>query len=236
MAYLMTFFKAYILLLPLMYFVLMVIIGIPIFLFKTKEKINGCKTFFEYLGWGLVLSGGYALVSFGCSAFEGPREKDGTFNDMGPYFDFELGNIRLRPLSKAVYSIVLITFALYFGFAIAPGLLSKDIGSMITPYNATLDDKYNPSNCESLCPREGFNATEIPDLESYCNNLQYYVPVNTHYAMWITIAVLFYLSWIELALEASGTFMPYHKVLDVSWRHEEEERERIEGFQSKASN
>ena len=75
---------------------------------------------------------------------------------------------------------------------------------MDTPYNATLDAKYNSSNCESLCPREGFNATEIPELESYCNNLQYYVPDNTHYAMWITIAVLFVLSWIEAALEACG--------------------------------
>merc|ERR1719362_1939356 len=146
-------------------------------------------------------------------------------------FDF---NLRLRPLSKAVYSIVLITFAIHFGFTIAPGLLSKDSGSMITPYNATLDDKYNSSNCESLCPRDGLNATEIPDLTSYCNNLQYYVPAETHYAMWITIAVLFILSWIEAALEACGTFMPYHKVLDVSWRLEEKEekrrlrRERIE--------
>ena len=229
-AYLMTFFKEYILLLPLMYFVLMVIIGIPIFLFKVKEEINGCKDFFRGLRDGCLFSSVYALVSFGCSAFEGPRNEDGKDSTESDF------NLRLRPLSKAVYSIVLITFAIYFGFTIAPGLLSKDSGSMITPYNATLDAKYNSSNCESLCPREGFNATEIPDLESYCNNLQYYIPVNTHYAMWTTIAVLFYLSWMELALEASGTFMPYHKALDVSWRHEEEERERVEGFQSKASN
>jgi hypothetical protein len=139
-----------------------------------------------------------------------------------------------------VYSIVLITFAIYFGLTIAPGLLSKDSGSMDTPYNATLAAKYNSSICESLCPREGVNATEILDVESYCNNLQHYISVHVHYAMWITIAILFYLSWLELALEASGTFMPYHKALDVSWRHEEEEkhrleRERLKGFQSKAS-
>jgi len=51
---------------------------------------------------------------------------------------------------------------------------------------------------------------------------------NTHYAMWTTIAVLFYLSWMELALEASGTFMPYHKALDVSWIHEEKEKHQLE--------
>ena len=145
----------------------------------------------------------------------------------------------MRPLSKAVYSIVLITFAIYFGFTIAPGLLSKDSGSMITPYNATLSAKYNPTNCESLCPRENVNETEIPDLESYCNNLQYYIPVNTHYGIWITIAVLFYLSWIELALEASGTFMPYHKALEPLPKEEKEEEDemekRLKGFQSKAS-
>ena len=228
MAYLMTFFKAYILLLPLMYFVLTVILVITTICIQ-KKCDDCCDT--------LLASGGYALVSFGCSAFEGAKKKDG---------DNEIKlqpNFRLRPLSKLVYSIVLITFAIYFGFTIAPGLLSKDSGSMITPYNATLDDKYNSSNCESLCPREGFNATEIPDLESYCNNLQYYISVNTHYAMWITIAVLFILSWIEAALEACGTFMPCHKILEpVPWIHEEKEekirlkRERIEGFQSKASN
>ena len=162
-------------------------------------------------------------------------DKDGGGEDGGG-IGSEVLKLRLRPLSKAVYSIVLITFAIYFGVTIAPGLLFKESGSMITPYNATLDDKYNSSNCESLCPRDGFNATEIPDLTSYCNNLQYYIPDNTHYAMWITIAVLFILSWIEAALEACGTFMPCHKALDVSWRHEEEKRERIEGFQSKASN
>ena len=204
----------------------MLIIVSPATCIQKKDEIIGHKH-----RCGIFISSvGYALVSFGCSAFEGPKDKNGD-NEFKKQPDF-----KLRPLSKLVYSIVLITFAIYFGFTIAPGLLSKDSGSMITPYNTTLDAKYNSSNCESLCPREGFNATEIPELESYCNNLQYYVPVNTHYAMWITIAVLFYLSWIELALEASGTFMPYHKVLDVSWRHEEEERERIEGFQSKASN
>ena len=117
---------------------------------------------------------------------------------------------------------------------------------MDTPYNATLAAKYNSSICESLCPREGVNATEIADVESYCNNLQHYVSEHVHYAMWITIAVLFYFSWIELALEASGTFMPYHKALKPLPKDEEEEKEeddenlqlrrdRLKGFQSKAS-
>ena len=213
----MTFFKEYILLLPLMYLILMLIIVSPATCIQKKDKIIGHKHRFQVF----ISSVGYALVSFGCSAFEGPKDKDGdNLHKKQPHF-------KLRPLSKLVYSIVLITFAIYFGFTIAPGLLSKDSGSMITPYNATLSAKYNPTNCESLCPREGFNATEIPDLESYCNNLQYYIPVNTHYGIWITIAVLFYLSWIELALEASGTFMPYHKALEpVPWIHEEEEGKR----------
>jgi len=214
MAYLMTFFKAYILLLPLMYFTLMLIIVTPA---TYIQKKIGHKRRFQVF----ISSVGYALVSFGCSAFEGPKDKNGD-NEIKRQPD-----LKMRPLSKLVYSIVLITFAIYFGFTIAPGLLSKDSASMDTPYNATLAAKYNSSNCESLCPREGFNATEIPDLESYCNNLQYYISVNTHYAMWITIAVLFVLSWIEAALEACGTFMPCHKALDVSWRHEQEE-ERLE--------
>ena len=61
-----------------MYFVLMLIIGVPTYLFKNKNDINGCKDFFEELRIGFLFSGGYALVSFGCSAFEGLRDEDGV--------------------------------------------------------------------------------------------------------------------------------------------------------------
>jgi hypothetical protein len=36
---------------------------------------------------------------------------------------------------------------------------------------------------------------------------------NIHKAMWKAIGLLFVLSWIELALEFCGTFMPYHRAL-----------------------
>lgn len=84
-------------------------------LIKEGGDIDSCKDFFQLLGLSCLISGAYALISFGCSAFEGPKGKDGK-DDM----DLEI-NLRLRPFSKAVYAIVLITFALYFGFAIAPG-------------------------------------------------------------------------------------------------------------------
>jgi len=139
MAYLMTFFKVYMLLMPFIYFLVMV----PIIFIKHKKY--KCSGF-----WYCCLC---AIISFGCSAFEGIEKNL---------------NSTLRLISKAVYSIVLVTFALYFGFTVAPGLLSKDSDDMNTPYNSTLANKYNSTVCESLCPREGVNQTEV---ESYCNNL-----------------------------------------------------------------
>ena len=112
MAYLM---KGYIMLVPLMYILLIMIIATVTMLMKMGGDIDSCKDFFQLLGFSCFFSGAYALISFGCSAFEGPKEKDGK-DDL----DLEI-NFRLRPFSKAVYAIVLIAFALYFGFEIAPG-------------------------------------------------------------------------------------------------------------------
>ena len=98
MAYLMTFFKAYILLLPLLYFVLMVIIGILIFLFKNKNEINGCKGFFVCLLNGCLYSVAYALVSFGCSAFEGLRDEDGKAIAEQPFYRYKFPMRKLLQL------------------------------------------------------------------------------------------------------------------------------------------
>ena len=139
-------FKANILLLPLMYFVLILIIGSITICIKEKEEIKTCQSFFGYLMLGCLYSGGYASISFGCSAFEGPRDENSNAKVLQPSF-------RLRPISKGVYAIVLVTFSIYFGYSTVPNLLSKNINSSL--YNSTLGNKYNYTICENLCPRQG---------------------------------------------------------------------------------
>ena len=165
-------FKAYILLLPLLYFVLILIIGSITICIIEKDEIKTCRSFFGYLMLGCLYSGGYASISFGCSAFEGPRDENSNTKVLQP-------NFRLRLISKAVFAIVLVIFSIYFGYSTVPSLLSKDYDDIdLSLYNSTLSNKYNYAICENLCLRQGINQSEI---EAYCNNLQYYISSDIHY-------------------------------------------------------
>ena len=89
------------------------------------------------------------------SGFEGPRDENSNTKVLQP-------NFRLRPISKAVYAIVLVTFSIYFGYSTVPNLLSKDYDDInLSLYNSTLGNKYNYTVCESLCSRQGVNQSEI---------------------------------------------------------------------------
>ena len=194
MAYLMTFVKAYILLLPLSYFVLMLII------ICIKRKSSKCSHF----GYSVL----YTILSFGCSAWEGNRDKNGEDKWLKQKF-------KLRPISKTVFTIVLIGFAVYFRETTAPGLLSNDPTNTKLTFN---NSSFNASSCENLCPNDDIgtfytnqNQTEI---EVYCSNLQYQISPNIHIGIWIAIGVLLALSWLEFALEDCGNWMPYRQLLE----------------------
>ena len=83
-----------------MYFVMMVIIGSITFLIKNKDEINGCKGFFVCLLNGCLYSGAYALVSFGCSAFEGLRDKDGKAIAEKAFYKYKFPLRKLLQLSQ----------------------------------------------------------------------------------------------------------------------------------------
>ena len=93
---------------------------------------------------GCLYSGGYASISLGCSAFEGPRDEDSNTKVLQP-------NFRLRPISKAVYAIVLITFSIYFGYSTVPSLLSKDYDDIVDLYL-----NFEKSNWKNQVRRTGF--------------------------------------------------------------------------------
>ena len=118
----MTFVKAYILLLPLSYFVLMLII------ICIKRKISKCSHF----GYSVL----YTILSFGCSAWEGFRDKNGEDNILKQKF-------KLRPISKTVFTIVLIGFAVHFSKTTAPGLLSNDPTNTELTFNNSIISRHN---------------------------------------------------------------------------------------------
>ena len=101
-AYLMTFLKAYILLIPLFYFIIMFVINICTA--KENLSLESCGSNAEY-----------TAISFGCSAYDGKK--------YGNYYDYFELKIKLRKVSKLAYSIVLVGFAIYFGMTIAPELV-----------------------------------------------------------------------------------------------------------------
>jgi len=153
----------------------------------------------------------YTILSFGCSAWEGSRDKNGEDDSLKQKF-------KLRPISKTVFTIVLIGFAVHFSKTTAPGLLSNDPTNTELTFN---NSSFNASSCENLCPNDdngsfgsffdtNQNQTEI---EVYCNDLQYQISPNIHIGMWIAIGVLLALSWLEFALEACGDWMPYRQFL-----------------------
>ena len=127
-AYLMVFYKASILWLPIFYIILMVT---TICIMKKTCDLKTC-------GFGWL----YATISFACSAFEGFR-KNGIPTHLKQGF-------KLRPISKIIYSIVLIGFSVHFGIMIAPGLLNNNTDqTFLNSEEAT----FLPQNCTNLCPR-----------------------------------------------------------------------------------
>jgi hypothetical protein len=69
------------------------------------------------------------FLSFGCSSYETDPKK-----------------IKLRPISKAVFAAVLVTFSIYYGLTASPKIFSN---SQLEIQNLTFD--LGPSNCSSLC-------------------------------------------------------------------------------------
>ena len=185
--YLMLFMKAYILLLPLIYFVLVLII------ICIKRKPSKFAQFAKSVV--------YTNFSFVCSAWEGTRVSGKDVNLKQKF--------KLRPISKAVYNTVLIGFLVYFGITSVPGLLSNHLTETELASN---NFRFNVSACENLCSNADQNQTGIED---YCSRLQYHISPNIHIGMWIAIGVLLGLSCLELALEACGNWMPYRQLLKV---------------------
>ena len=185
LAYWMTISKAYVIIVPFLYTVLMVLVML------FTGSISDCSDFIEVTG--------FAVVSFACSSYEVP--------------DIKIP--RLRPISKALFTIIFVAFSIFFGVTASPKVFRNSDNSSINDNNTFL---FSPSNCSNLCQ---YNKTvqlrsdeEQDAFENYCNNLWENIEPDTfvHQSICIVIGSLFVLSLLEWILDSCFSWTPYKRL------------------------
>ena len=195
-AYWMTISKAYVIIVPFIYCIIMLLLT-----FMKAKKQNGEN--FE-------ISVYVATFSFGTSSYE--RNID----------DFK--HFTLRPLSKAIFGAIFIIFSIHYGISISPKIFVNT--NMNTNYtnvkpsplfhNNTNDDmNFQPSNCSIFCQGNRTNE-EQEAFENYCNNLWENLDPDIHQSILTVIGIFFLLSILEGVLEFYFNWMPYNK-LRADW-------------------
>ena len=137
----------------------------------------------------IVFGFGISFVSFCCSSFE--------------HQDIKL---RLRPISKAIFAIIFVTFSIFFGITASPKVFS-------TPQNISSNYNFKPSDCSNFC--QG-NKTDLEQeaFEGYCKNLWEHIEPDSfiHQTICIIIGTLFFLSLLEWILESCFSWSPYKQL------------------------
>ena len=186
LAYWMTISKAYVIIVPFVFCLVMAII------IKIKEpKIKDYQRIEKAYSPLFII--GFSFVSFCCSSFE------------NNYI-----NIRLRPISKAIFAIIFVTFSIFFGVTASPKVFSK-------PENISSNYTFEPSDCSNFC--QG-NRTDLEQeaFEDYCKNLWEHIEPDSfiHQTICIVIGTLFFLSLLEWILESCFSWTPYKKLYEGS--------------------
>ena len=137
------------------------------------------------------------ILSFGCSSYETDQKE-----------------IKLRPISKAVFAAVLVAFSIYYGLTASPKIFNN---SQLENQNSTFE--LSSSNCSSLC--QG-NRTDMEQeiLESYCNNLWEDIEPASHLAICVTLGLLFLFSIMESILEYFFNWMPHNMLYAIPLKPE----------------
>ena len=179
LAYWLTISKAYVIIVPFIYFLLMSIV-----LFFKKGR---------YMGLEQVLL--FSVLSLGCSAYE-----------------YQYCTIKLRPVSKGFFSVILIAFAIFYGISAAPKTFNTndDIAVM---NNSLSNYTFEPSQCSNFCKGNKTDA-EQEEFEGFCKNLWENINPDSfiHETICIVIGILFVLSILEGILESCCKWMPYRKL------------------------
>ena len=183
LAYWMTISKAYVIIVPFAFsFVMTITILIKQGSIKCSHMIPA-----------IVFGSGISFVSFCCSSFE--------------HQDIKL---RLRPISKAIFAIIFVTFSIFFGITASPKVFS-------TPQNISSNHIFKPSDCSNFC--QG-NKTDVEQeaFEDYCKNLWEHIEPDSfiHQTICIVIGILFVFSLLEWILESCFSWTPYKKLYEGS--------------------
>ena len=188
LAYWMTISKAYVIIVPFAFSSVMTII------IKIREPKNDSEfSNYDSSFYSPLSIIGFSLVSFCCSSFENDHI-----------------NIRLRPISKAIFAIIFVTFSIFFGVTASPKVFSAT-------ENVSSNHTFEPSDCSNFC--QG-NKTDLEQeaFEDYCKNLWEHIEPDSfiHQTICIVIGTLFFLSLLEWILESCFSWTPYKKLYEGS--------------------
>ena len=180
LAYWLTISKAYVIIVPFVYFILMSIV----LLFKRKHKWIGEVLFFS-------------VLSLGCSAYE-----------------YAYCTIKMRPVSKGIFSAIFIAFAIFYGISAAPKTFNTN-DDIAVVNNSLSNYTFEPSQCSNFCQGNKSDA-EQEAFEGFCNNLWENINPDSfvHETISIVIGILFVLSILEGILEYFCKWMPYRKLYE----------------------
>ena len=195
LAYWLTISKAYVIIVPFIYFLLMAIV-----------------VFFKGVGSGMHKEEGlfFSVLSLGCSAYE---------------YHANACTIKMRPVSKGIFSAIFIAFAIFYGISAAPKTFNTN-DDIAVVNNSLSNYNFEPSQCSNFC-QGNKTDTEQKAFEGFCNNLWENINPDSfiHETISIVIGILFVLSILEGILESCCKWMPYRKLYEGTsndWDDDEE--------------
>ena len=180
LAYWLTISKAYVIIVPFIYFLLMSIV-----LFFKKGFMENEQVLL------------FSVLSLGCSAYE-----------------YTHCTIKLRPVSKGIFSAIFIAFAIFYGISAAPKTFNTN-DDIAVVNNSLSNYNFEPSQCSNFCQGNKSDA-EQEAFEGFCNNLWENINPDSfiHETISIVIGILFVLSILEGILESCSKWMPYRKLYE----------------------
>ena len=180
LAYWLTISKAYVIIVPFVYFLLMSIV-----VFFKRGFMDISQVLF------------FSVLTLGCSAYE-----------------YDKCTIKLRPVSKGLFSAIFIAFAIFYGISAAPKTFNTN-DDIAVVNNSLSNYTFEPSQCSNFCQGNKSDA-EQEAFEGFCNNLWENINPDSfiHETISIVIGILFVLSILEGILEYFCKWMPYRKLYE----------------------
>ena len=137
----------------------------------------------------------FSVLSFVCSAYE-----------------YRHCAVKLRPVSKGLFSLIFIAFAIFYGISTAPKTFNTNDDTAVMN-NSLVNYTFEPSQCSNFCKG---NKTDVEQeaFENFCRNLWENLHPDSfiHETICVVTGILFVLSILEGILESCFKWMPYRKL------------------------